>query len=315
MLFQPLRFCVYSFIFQPDHHLAQWRRTGSRRRTAGPSFRSGRSCVMRAGSDVLPREKLLNQAIYEGVEKDDAARVLDSAESSLKTWGVVATEFLTPPVYQTMEKVLKPLVDLKVRSWGGYEEAERRRLFISREGMDVKEDLAAGVLALDIGGRFLFDPAEHRDFLGAILASGVVRGKIGDILTQGERGAHVLVHPDVAAFLAASLTSVRTVTVKTSPIPLSELKVRRAIKKAVTSVEASLRLDAVGSAGIGVSRSKLGDLIKGGQVLVNWRETKSTSAEVKAGDTITVRGKGRVEVLAVSETKSGRFRVDMNRIA
>jgi RNA-binding protein YlmH len=40
------------------------------------------------------------------------------------------------------------------------------------------------------------------------------------------------------------------------------------------SVEASMRLDAVASAGMGMSRGKLKDMIEGGDVLVNWKEVR-----------------------------------------
>lgn len=40
------------------------------------------------------------------------------------------------------------------------------------------------------------------------------------------------------------------------------------------SVEASMRLDAVASAGMGMSRGKVKDMIEGGDVLVNWKEVR-----------------------------------------
>ena len=40
------------------------------------------------------------------------------------------------------------------------------------------------------------------------------------------------------------------------------------------SVEASMRLDAVASAGMGLSRGKVKDMIEGGDVLVNWKEVR-----------------------------------------
>lgn len=41
---------------------------------------------MRAGSDLLPRDKLLKQALYHGMEKDVAAKLLDGADSCLRNW-------------------------------------------------------------------------------------------------------------------------------------------------------------------------------------------------------------------------------------
>jgi|TARA_B100001142_G_scaffold254482_1_gene255479 RNA-binding protein YlmH len=41
---------------------------------------------------------------------------------------------------------------------------------------------------------------------------------------------------------------------------------------AFNSVEASMRLDAIASAGFRMSRSKMSDLVTSGAVRVNWRE-------------------------------------------
>ena len=37
---------------------------------------------------------------------------------------------------------------------------------------------AEAVAALSVRGNFMFDPATHRDFLGALLGTGVERGKV-----------------------------------------------------------------------------------------------------------------------------------------
>lgn len=56
---------------------------------------------------------------------------------------------------------------------------------------------------------------------------------MGDILIQGERGAHVIMAPEVAEYICGALASVRSVPVKNAPIPLAELGVRPPVKKEV----------------------------------------------------------------------------------
>ena len=53
---------------------------------------------------------------------------------------------------------------------------------------------------------------------------------------------------------------------QTSQISLDKLRVRQAKTDRVNSVEASMRLDAVASAGFRMSRSKLLDVIKAGDI-------------------------------------------------
>eukprot|EP00903_Cladosiphon_okamuranus_P019122 g17594.t1 len=264
------------------------------------------------GGGVLPRDKLVKQAVYEGMEKLTAVKLFEGADSALKTWSTYRTGFLPPPDANVMLKLLEPLLDVEVQAWGGYEQAERQRLFISREGV-LASELESEVVGLEIGGQFLFDMADHRDFLGAIVNLGITRDGIGDILVQGERGAQVLVDPVMAEFLCESLVSVRSVKVKVRRIPQEELAVRAAKTKDVSTVEASLRLDSVASAGMGMSRSKMSAAIKSGLVLVNWKAVTSGTTDVREGDVVTVRGKGRVEIEDITVTKKGRYKINMCR--
>lgn len=117
----------------------------------------------------------------------------------------------------------------------------------------------------------------------------------------------------MADYLCESLVSVRSVKVKVRPIPMEELAVRAARMKDVSTVEASLRLDSVASAGMGMSRSKMSAAIKSGVVLVNWKAATSGTTDVREGDTVTVRGKGRVEIEDITVTKKGRYKINMRR--
>jgi len=172
----------------------------------------------------------------------------------------------------------------------------------------------AGVIAAcQIDGNFMFDPATHRDFLGAVLGTGISRDKVGDIVGVSERGAVVLVDPLLVEHLEAALESVRSVPVKVRPMPLSELRLPAPRVESLKSVEASLRLDAVASAGFRVPRAKMADLIKAGNVKLQWRVCSKASVEVKQGDVVSVAGKGRLEVVSVSETKNKRWAVEMVR--
>jgi len=65
-----------------------------------------------------------------------------------------------------------------------------------------------GVAALDIRGNFMFDPANHRDFLGAVIGTGIVRDRVGDVLVQGEGGAQALVDAELVEHFEAELTKV-----------------------------------------------------------------------------------------------------------
>jgi photosystem II S4 domain protein len=257
---------------------------------------------------MLPREDLLK-----GVEdRESGARVIDQAEQAIKTWEVVCTDFLSPPELVSVQNMFQRLTDVVILPWGGYPQAERQRMAIARSELPLETSQIA-IAALDISGNFLFDSATHRDFLGALLGTGLVREKVGDIIVLGERGAQAIVVPELVEFLEMSLTQVRSVPVKTRRIDLSELKIREPKKKEMTTVEASMRLDAIASAGFGMSRSKMADLIDGGDVRVNWKDISQASYHLKSGDLVAIRGKGRLEIGEVAVTKKDRYRIQLTR--
>jgi len=257
---------------------------------------------------MLPREDLLK-----GVEnRESVARVVDLADQAIKTWEVVLTDFLSPPELVEIQQQFGRLTEVQLVAWGGYPQAERQRLAIARSELPL-DPSQVEVAALDIAGNFLFDPATHRDFLGAMLGCGLVREKTGDVIVLGERGGQAIVVPEMVEYLETHLTQVRSVPVRTQRIDLNELKIREPKKKEMTTVEASMRLDAIASAGFGVSRSKMSDLITAGDVRVNWKDISQASHQVKSGDLIAIRGKGRLEVGEVTVTKKDRYRVQLTR--
>ncbi|MGD1921789.1 MAG: photosystem II S4 domain protein [Pleurocapsa sp.] len=257
---------------------------------------------------MLPKEDLLKRV----ENKEEITRVIDQAEQAIKNWEVVITDFLSPPVLAEVQAIFQNLTEIETLPWGGYPQAERQRIALSRPDIPLDESQVE-LAVLDIAGNFLFDPATHRDFLGSILGTGIVRDKVGDIIVLGERGAQAIVVPEMVDFLTTSLTQVRSVAVKTQQIDFSELKIRPPKKKEITTVEASMRLDAIASAGFGMSRSKMANAISSKDVRVNWKEITQSSHNVKAGDLIAMRGKGRLEVGEVSITKKQRYRVNLVR--
>lgn len=262
---------------------------------------------------MLPREDILKRA-----ENAEAiARVIDRAEQAIRTWEPVATDFLSPPELFEAQAVFERLTEVHTIASGGYPQAERQRLMIARSEIPFAQQFdgqPVPLAALNIAGNFLFDTASHRDFLGSLLGTGLVRDKVGDIIVLGERGAQAIVVPELVDFLTSSLTQVRSVPVKTQVIALTELRVREPRKKEMTTVEASMRLDAVASAGFGMSRSKMADMITAGDVRVNWKPVTQASHSLQMGDLVAIRGKGRLEIGEVAVTKKQRYRVQLTRL-
>ncbi|XP_047967517.1 putative RNA-binding protein YlmH isoform X2 [Salvia hispanica] len=231
---------------------------------------------------------------------EDVKRVLEMANRASLRRVTLHTDFLTPPVLKESMLALEKIADIKMVSQGGYPEAERCRLSVGHPDVLTSDpDIVAAL--------------SHGDFLGAILGTGIVRDKLGDIILQGENGAQVLVVPELVDILVSSLDKVRNVSVTCKKIPLLALEYQPPRTKSLKTVEASQRLDAIASAGFKISRSKMADLISNGDVRVNWCTVTKSNTTLKPGDLISVSGKGRVKVGEINSTRKGKFAVELIR--
>ncbi|RMZ57542.1 hypothetical protein APUTEX25_001742 [Auxenochlorella protothecoides] len=109
------------------------------------------------------------------------------------------------------------------------------------------------------------------------------------------------------------MLDVRSVPVTLSLTDLADLALPPPRIREVSSVEASLRLDSILSAGLRLSRSKAADLVRQGSVRVNWRPVAKPSVELSAGDIISCSGKGRLVLRDAQPTAKGRWRVTMTQ--
>ncbi|MBP1918586.1 YlmH/Sll1252 family protein [Youngiibacter multivorans] len=153
-------------------------------------------------------------------------------------------------------------------------------------------------------------PPVHRDYLGAIMALGLSRDRIGDVFIRDDIG-YAVVLKENADFLANSLVSAGRCAIRTTWTPLrnSDTLVSPKMEER-TGIVASLRLDGVVAMLAGTSRTKALESISRGQVLLNYSEEKEKSCEVKEGDTITIRGKGKFKMGLISgETQKGNLRI------
>ncbi|KAK3034974.1 hypothetical protein RJ639_033352 [Escallonia herrerae] len=136
--------------------------------------------------------------------------------------GVLHTDFLTPPVLKESMLALENLADVKAVAQGGYPQAERCRLSVGHpDAFTADPDVVA---AMSISGNFGFQPCSHGDFLGSVLGTGITRDKLGDIILQGEKGAHILLVPELVDFLTSSLDKVGNVSVTCKRMPLIALE-------------------------------------------------------------------------------------------
>lgn len=274
---------------------------------------------------MLPREDLLQRSR----RPEELAALIDQAEQALRTWQPVWTGFVAADLREEANRRLGSLSELTLNSAGGWPQAERRRLLLQRAELaadtqgptetgsaegPASANEAAPLMGLVVSGNFLFDPAEPGDVRDGLLAAGAEPGELGDIWIRGDRGAQLIVTPELAARLHGQPARVRTVEVQLEALPVEQLQLpAQRQPRQLSSVEASLRLDAVGSAGFGLSRSRMAELVRSGAVRLNWQPVSSPSKELAVGDRLRLEGRGELELLEVQPTKRERWRVVLRR--
>jgi RNA-binding protein YlmH len=188
---------------------------------------------------------------------------------------------------------------------GGFDGAERvRAVFVNPDwGEFERADLFT---ALKIEYRPQ-DALGHRDVLGALMALGIERNTIGDIV-GGEHTATLVCIPEMSGYIIDNLTKAGRVGVSISEIGLDELPVRQEEMDIKTDTVASLRLDAVLCAAFGLSRTKASELIAAGRVNLDHTLCQQPAKELNEGALLSVRGMGRAKLLEVGGmSRKGRI--------
>ena len=257
---------------------------------------------------MLPREDLLA-----GAQDPDGLLVLiELSEQVLRTWQPAWSPFLSAPLREETLARLGSLSELAWVSDGGYPGAERQRLLCHRR--DDTPDSAAPLQGVLIEGNFLFDPLSPADLRAALQAMGMAQTSLGDVWVRGDRGGQGICTPSAAEFIHGRLGAVRDVEIRCELLQLDQLQppVQRSIRTMQT-VEASCRLDAIASAGFGLSRAKIVAHVKAGRLRLNWGNVRQPSREVSVGDRLQLQDRGCVEVLSLTRTKRERWRVELRR--
>ena len=246
------------------------------------------------------------------------AQILDKIEFSKQREKLEYTDFLDMYQVALVKIFMKKIEFLNYVLYGGFENAERNILIIYPEKYDmsmVEKNYSKiiKVIRVSLGdeekGKYT-----HRDYLGSVIKLGVKREKVGDIIVDND-GADIIVDKDISKFLVENLgvlTRFSKATISVQSIEdLRPVEIKKEEREIIVS---SLRLDNVISELARCSRNKALDIINMERVFVNFQcETKKTK-QIKTGDMITIRGKGRFFIKElVGQTRSGRVIIKIEK--
>ena len=220
--------------------------------------------------------------------------------SSLQT----NTHFLTPAEQYKLEKWAMNRADCRMVITCGIENTDRKPAFFLPDWAPDDEPDLSVLSALQITAGF-GEPG-HRDYLGAILALGIKREWLGDIMISGN-AAYVLCMETVCDTLLYELDHVGKYGVKLKKVDLSEVPVPERKTKSVTFTVQSSRFDTVVSGMFSISRTIAAKMIREGLASLNYEECLKPDKEITEGDIISLRGYGKGK-LAVEGGQSRKGR-------
>lgn len=220
------------------------------------------------------------------------------------------TAFLDPRELELAEAKLGQHPHFSYSVFGGYPQAERNILnvFPAQHQGEIAP-LEAVLISWSEKATL-----SHRDLLGALMSLGFERDQVGDIITTAGSEAAVIVSAEKGHFICANLKQAGRTNLACQMAALDKLPVLQDEGRLVRGTVASLRADAVLSLGFALPRSRVVIMIKGGLVKVNYRPVSSPSYQLKEGDQVSLRGKGRLLVSEVSgKSRKGRTHLKLKK--
>ena len=242
--------------------------------------------------------------MYNGNMSDDdkilLAHMDDLGRRALRE-GWAASKFLTPEqAAQAGSHAL--LSGVELRFTGGFHGAERTRaVFVNSDWGSVSDDEL--ILAFYIENRSE-RPLGHRDILGALMAAGLQREALGDVIIladsgAGPRCAAFACLPELERYITSNFERAGHASLTLEKIAPDAMPERRDKIEYKTDTVASLRLDSVVGAAWDLSRSDAAELIARGAVSVGHIQCARPDRLLEPGALISARGHGRAVLAEV----------------
>lgn len=235
--------------------------------------------------------------IYQHFREDEQSfidQVVDWILQVENQYAPYLTIFLNPRQLFIVQSVIGQYDTIQYQTFGGYEGAEQQRVLIYPPYYEpTPADFEITLFEINYPTKFA--ELSHGQIMGTVLATGISRGNLGDILTDGERW-QFFIDTTMKEFVLMNIDRVGRVNVHLEEQPLENLVKITDKWEMEEIVVSSLRIDVVLARALNLSRNRAKSLINDQKVKVNWVEAERPDIDVEEYDILSVRGFGRVKI-------------------
>ena len=259
----------------------------------------------------LPKEKILFNSPF----KKELETLLKYAEKALIERKPIWSPFVSAQILEEVNNKFNNLNDITCNFYGGFPNAERKRICFIRSSEEIESVYSdIPIKGIYLKGNFLFDRANKKDFRDVLQTLHKQTNEFGDIWLIRDRGAQAICSEKCADLMHKKISKLREVEITIEALSINEMEIPfKRPEKVINTVEASTRIDAIASAGFGLSRSKINSQIKQGFLRLNWELNHQPSKSINIGDLIHLEKKGSLKILNIDKTKKERWRIKLIR--
>ncbi len=259
------------------------------------------------------RDIFVSSGTVESIMNDDSDKLLINrfAELAHRAYSrecYVCSDFLNVAEQALLNALRFDKASAPYELLGGYEAAERRLACFGDEGLCgyIAEPPISCIEIAPLSAKFA-GALTHRDFLGSLMALGLKRGVLGDIVLD-ESAAYLFCLESFSDYITDNLNKAANTAVKCSKTQIPDIVSRPPDISRVNV--ASERLDAMLASVYRLSRSESQRLIISGRVFINGKATENLSLLPDSGAIISVRGLGRFKYEGIDRTtRKGRLEI------
>ena len=241
--------------------------------------------------------------------KSSVKKISDKISYVIKNYAPAITEFINPYVAELSIPLINSF-DIKFELFPSYEHGERK-VFILYHDLCDKPDCNEFLAGLRINNKSRFRALSHKDYLGSIMSLGIDRSKTGDIYVYDEF-ADIVIHNDISDYIIYNLEKIGTNKIEIEKININDISYKEQQHILLNINSSSMRLDNILKHIINKSREVSANMIKAGDVKINYQIEDKVSRVIEEGDMLSVSKYGRFKISNnLGTTKSGKYRVEI----